>query len=462
MAGYSRLMEAGEEDIIIRQRNHLKELIAPAINGAQGRIVKTTGDGLLAEFSGARDAVRCAVDIQLAMAEREAQIPEERRIRYRIGINIGDVVVADDDIFGDDVNVAARLEQMAEPGGVCISDMMHQLVHRHLSEEFADLGSQSVKNISRPIRVWQWTPQMREPYRGAQDSAQNQQIGFCASQDNVQIAWATVGQGTAVLKAPNWLNHLEYDWSSPIWGPVLQEVSRHNQLVRFDQRGNGLSDWDVPEISETAMQDDMDAVVAASGLTRFAMLAISQGCAFAVRYGMRHPEKLSCIVMLSGYARGTLKRGSEQQNAVHTATNDIIRIGWGDPNPVYRHMFTENFIPDASLAQKAGFDELQRVASSPQNAARINDMNANVDVSQLASQLRIPVLVMHCEGDKRVPLEEGRRLATLIPGARFMTLPGNNHALVPGTPAYDVFVDEFHRFVDEHASDDDTTGHIPA
>lgn len=450
MVGYSRLMEAGEEDIISRQRAHLKELITPAISGAQGRIVKTTGDGLLAEFAGARDAVRCAIDIQLAMAEREDQIPQDRRIRYRIGINIGDVVIADDDIFGDDVNVAARLEQMAEPGGVCISDMLHQLVHRHVSEDFADLGSQSVKNITRPIRVWQWTPQMREPYRGALDTARTQQIGFCTAPDGVQIAYATVGQGPAVFKAPNWLNHLEYDWSSHIWGPVLQEISANNTLVRFDQRGNGLSDWEVGEISETAMQDDMDAVGAAAGLGRFSMLAISQGCAIALRYAIRHPEKIRCIVMLAGFARGALKRGSDQQNALHAATTEIIRTGWGDPNPAYRHMFTENFIPDASPAQKAGFDELQRVASSAQNAARINDMNASVDVTDLARQLRVPVLVMHCEGDKRVPLEEGRRLAALIPGARFLTLPGNNHAIVPGTPAYDLFIREFHRFVDAH------------
>jgi len=241
------------------------------------------------------------------------------------------VVIADDDIFGDDVNVAARLEQMAEPGGVCISDMMHQLVHRHMSEGFADLGSQSVKNISRPIRVWQWTPQMRERYHGAQETARTQQIGFCTAPDGAQIAYATVGQGAAVFKVPNWLNHLEYDWSSPIWGPVLQGISQHNRLVRFDQRGNGLSDWEVPEISGSVMQDDIDAVVSASGLGRFAILAISQGCAIAVRYAARHPEKVRCIVMLAGFARGALRRGSDQQNALHAATTEIIQYWLGRP-----------------------------------------------------------------------------------------------------------------------------------
>ena len=161
-----------------------------------------------------------------------------------------------------------------------------------------------------------------------------------------------MGKGPAVLKAPNWLNHLEYDWSSLIWGPLLQEVARHNRLVRFDQRGNGLSDWDAPEISEDAMQQDMEAVIAATGLKRFAILAISQGCAIAARYAARHPEQVSCIVMMCGFARGALKRGSTEQAALHAATTDIIRLGWGAPNPAYRHMFTENFIPDASPAQK--------------------------------------------------------------------------------------------------------------
>ncbi len=452
MAGYSRLMEADEEGVIARQMQYRRELIDPTISSARGKIIKTTGDGMLVEFASVTDAVRCALDIQTAMNIRESDTPEESRIRYRIGINLGDVVITDEDIFGDEVNVAARLEQMAEPGGVCISDAVFHMTQARIPEGFADLGSQSVKNISRPIRVWQWTPQERPRFQGAKEAARSQQIGFCIAPDGVQLAHATVGQGPAVFKAPNWMNHLEYDWSSPIWGPMFQGITRHHRLVRFDQRGNGLSDWDAPEISEDAMQQDMDAVVAATGIKRFVIFAMSQGCSFAVRYAVRHPEQVSCMVMLGGYARGASKRNSPDQNIMHDATTGIIRAGWGDPNPAYRHMFTESLLPDASPMQKAGFDELQRVACSAETAARINDMNAGVDVTDLARKVNVPVLVMHSENDVRVPLEEGRRLAALIPGARFLTLPGNNHVLVPGTPAFDIFLQEFQRFVDAHAS----------
>ncbi|MFT7594938.1 MAG: pimeloyl-ACP methyl ester carboxylesterase [Paracoccaceae bacterium] len=452
MASYSRLMEAGEDDVLARQRHHRKVLIDPAMQSTRGRIVKSTGDGVLAEFASVGDAVRCALDIQAGMIPLESAIPEDRRIRYRIGINVGDVVVEDGDIFGDDVNVAARLEQLAEPGGVCISDTVYQMIHSRTPERFADLGSQSVKNIQRPIRVWQWTPQARIAFREADDAARAQQVEFCIAPDGAQLAYATIGQGPAVLKAPNWLNHLEYDWSSPIWGPLMQDISRQNHLVRFDQRGNGLSDWHPPEISEAAMLQDMETVVAATGIDKFAIFAASQGSAFAVRYAAEHPDRVSCIVILGEFVRGALKRGEPDQAAMHEAMTGILRHGWGSTNPAYRNMFTESLMPDATAAQKSGFDELQRVATSPENAARINDMNAEVDVTELARQLTVPVLVMHSQGDKRIPLEEGRRMAALIPGARFQTLPGNNHMLVSGTPGYDMFLREFHRFVDAHAS----------
>ncbi|SPJ27210.1 alpha/beta fold hydrolase [Falsiruegeria mediterranea] len=450
MAGYSRLIEADEDGVLARQRSYRKTLIDPTIAEAHGRIVKTTGDGMMVEFTSPRAAVTCALAIQSGMIKHEENEPHDTRIQYRIGINIGDVVDEDGDLFGDDINVAARLEQMAEPGGVCLSDALHQLVHSHLDVAFADLGSQSVKNISRPIRVWQWTPIERERYSDARELSRSQQIEFCVAPDGVQLAYARVGTGSPVLKMPNWLNHLEYDWYDPIRGPMLQDMARAHQFIRFDQRGNGLSDWEAEDISEDAMATDIETVVKAAGLERFAVFAVSQGCAFAVRYAATHPERVRCMVMYGGYARGSLRRGKPDQEALHAATTDVIRAGWGSVTPAFRHMFTEMMMPTASAAQKESFDELQRVASSPENAARVNDMNARCDVSDLARQIKVPVLVLHAEGDKRVPVEEGRRLAALIPGARFQTLPGDNHMLLPGTPAYDSFSRSFREFMAEH------------
>lgn len=451
MAGYSRLMEADEEEVIGRQRRHRAELIDPAIAANHGHIVKTTGDGMLATFDVAGDAVRCALDIQQAMAVREADTPEDRRIRYRVGIGAGDVTFEDGDIFGDVVNVAARLEALAEPGGVCITDTVHQMVQTRIEEAFSDLGSQMVRHISRPIRVWQWSPEIRERHEDDSGLSRTQQIGFCTAPDGVQLAHATIGSGPTVLKMPNWFNHLDYDWMSPIWGPWLRDIARNHRLVRFDQRGNGLSDWDVPEISEDAMQRDVETVVAACGLDRFAILGFSQGGAIGIRYAFAHPERVTCLVIVGGYVRGLLKRNDPQAEALHDVTVTAIRAGWGSPDPAYRHLFTELFIPDAGVAQKSNFDELQRVATSADNALKIADMNAHCDVTDMARQLRVPTLVMHAEGDRRIPLEEGRRFAAAIPGARFLPLPGNNHILAPGSPAYGQFLRALREFVAAHA-----------
>lgn len=450
MAGYSRLMEADEGGIISRQKAHRHELIDPEIERNRGHIVKTTGDGLLVEFTSAQDAVRSAIDIQAEMVQRERDRPEDERIQYRVGINVGDVVFDDGDIFGDGVNVAARLEGLAEPGGVCVSDSVYQTLQDRLTEPFRDLGSQRVKNISRAIRVWQWTPNAPVEEAEMADAAVTQRVQFCVAPDGVQIAYASIGKGFPIFKAPNWLNHIEYEWRSPIWGPAFAALAKNHELVRFDQRGNGLSDWEVEEISEDAMIDDMATVADAADLKSFALLGISQGCAFSIRYAVEHPEQVRCLVLFGGFARGRLMRNSEADVSLYEAARTMIREGWGSPNPMYRQFFTTGLIPDATSEQAASFDELQRISITPENAERIWDMLAQVEVSDLARRITVPTLVLHCEGDRMAPLDEGRRMAALIPGARFVTLEGNNHVVTEGTPAFDGFIREIETFLQEH------------
>jgi class 3 adenylate cyclase/pimeloyl-ACP methyl ester carboxylesterase len=450
MVGYSRLMELDEESVYARQKSHRHELIDPQITRHRGRIVKSTGDGMLVEFTSAQDAVRCAIDIQTGMTGRERDSEEDKRIRYRVGVNLGDVIFDDGDIFGDGVNVAARLEGLAQPGGVCVSDIVHQTVLDRIEEPFRDMGSQRVKNISRAIRVWQWTPDAPRQEAATPEAALNQKIQFATASDGTQIAYASIGSGPALLKAPNWLNHLEYEWQSPVWGPAFAELARHNRLVRFDQRGNGLSDWDVETISVDAMISDMETVVEAAGLERFSLFGISQGCAFSLRYAVENPDRVTCLVLLGGYLRGRLMRDDPEQKKLYDASTVMIREGWGSPNPVYRHFFTTSFIPDASPAEAESFDELQRISTNSENAMRIWEMNAAVDMSELAKQVRVPTLVLHCQGDRVAPVEEGRRIARLIPGASFVELPGNNHALMGRTPAFDLFFEEVGAFLREH------------
>ena len=451
MVGYSRLMESDEDGTLNRQKAHRKELIDPEISRYRGRVVKTTGDGLLAEFSSAQDAVRCAIDVQTGMTSREADQDEDQRIRYRVGINLGDVVFDDDDIFGDGVNVAARLEGLAEPGGVCISDIVHQTILDRVPEYFRDMGGQRVKNISRPIQVWQWVPNAPAT-RKSPEIALKQRVQYCNSADGTHIAWAGIGEGLPVLKAPNYLNHIEYEWGSPFWGPFLAEFARTNHLVRFDQRGNGLSDWDVETITLDSMTEDMEAVVEASGLDRFALFGISQGAAFSVRYAAKHPEKVSCLILFGGFVRGTAMRDDPEYETYRATTRLMMREGWGSPNPVYRQFFAAEFVPDASKEIRDSFDELQRISCSAENALRISKMNNQVDYSEIARQLDIPTLVLHINGDRVAPIEEGQLLARTIPGAQFVKLPGNNHVALESEPCFKPFFEEVRAFLAKHAA----------
>ncbi len=449
MVGFSRLMERDEEGTIARQKHHRADLIDPMIAKHHGRIVKTTGDGLLVEFVSVVDAVRCAAEIQHAMKTREAGGPETTRIRYRIGINLGDIVIEGDDIFGDGVNVAARLEGLSEPGGMCIADVVHQSIEGKLEFTFDDLGQQAVKNIARPVHAWQWR------MGGAQGRATealeaqdaNQEIRFCMAPDGVQIAYATVGSGPPLVKAPNWMSHLEYDWKSPVWRHLMQELARGHTLIRFDQRGNGLSDWEVEDISFEAFVRDLETVVDAIGLRKFPLLGISQGSAISVAYAVRHPERVSKLVLFGGYSRGRRKRGSKVSAEQADAFITMIRHGWGQDNPSFRQLFTSAFMPEATPDQMNWFNELQKVSTSPEVAARIRSALEDLEISDLLPQVQVPTLVLHCREDGVIPFDEGRRMAAMIPNARFVPLEGRNHLMLEDEPAWPRFVSEVRSFL---------------
>jgi pimeloyl-ACP methyl ester carboxylesterase/DNA-binding winged helix-turn-helix (wHTH) protein len=274
-----------------------------------------------------------------------------------------------------------------------------------------------------------------------------QEVHVCTASDGVRIAYALAGHGPPLIKAANWLNHLEYDWQSPVWSPLLHALAADHQLVRYDERGNGLSDWDVDDISFDAFVRDLESVVEATGLKRFALLGLSQGCAVSVAYAIRHPERVSHLVLHGGYGRGRRKRGSVQENEQADALVTLMRQGWGKENPAFRHVFTSLFIPGASGEQARWFDELQRVTTSPDNAVRIREAMNNIDVSELLPQVRTPTLVLHCRDDAVVPFDEGRRLAAGIPGARFVALDGQNHVVLEGDPSWSRFLEEIRSFL---------------
>jgi pimeloyl-ACP methyl ester carboxylesterase/DNA-binding winged helix-turn-helix (wHTH) protein len=282
-------------------------------------------------------------------------------------------------------------------------------------------------------------------------SALQQQIHFCTASDGVRIAYASAGSGPPLVKTANWLNHIEYDWQSPVWSHLLHGLAAEYQLVRYDERGNGLSDWDVEDISFEAFVRDLETVVDAAQLQRFALLGMSQGCAVSIVYALRHPERVSHLVLFGGYARGRRKRGSAIEIEKTEATTKLMRLGWGQENPAFRHMFTSHFIPGGTPDQMKWFNDLQRVTTSPNNAARIREAMNDIDVSQLLERVTVPTLVVHCQGDQVVPFEEGRLIASRISGARFVALESCNHLILPGEPALGRFLGEVRTFITKPA-----------
>lgn len=278
--------------------------------------------------------------------------------------------------------------------------------------------------------------------------AERQRLSFCTSHDGVKLAYATVGRGPPLVKAPNWLSHLEHDWRSSIWTHWLEGFSRRHTFVRYDARGCGLSDRDPPNISFESWVRDLEAVVDALKLERFPLLGISQGAATAIAYAVRHPGRVSHLVLYGGFARGRLRRGDGQRAVDEVALmRKLIELGWGTPNRAFRQVFATQFLPGASMELADEFDELQRCSSSGRDAARIFDVSAQLDVTALARRVACPTLILHATHDGRIPFEEGRVLAGLIEGSRFVPLESRNHVLLAGEPAWPRFLEEVDAFL---------------
>ena len=288
-------------------------------------------------------------------------------------------------------------------------------------------------------------------------ASSRQTIRFCTSRDGARIAYATSGRGRPLVKAANWLSHLEFDWESPVWSHLLTELSREHTLLRYDERGCGLSDWDVPDLSFEEWIGDLETVVDATGVDRFPLLGISQGASIAVAYAVRHPERVSHLIIHGGYARGRLRRGTDEWQREEAETmNKLAELGWGQENPAFRQFFTTQFIPGGTAEQHRWFNELERISTSPANAGRFMRIFNEIDVVSLLPKVSCPTLVLHCVRDARVPFAEGRLIAGLIPGARFVPLESDNHLLLENELMWSRWIDELRGFLPAHSIDDPT------
>jgi pimeloyl-ACP methyl ester carboxylesterase/DNA-binding CsgD family transcriptional regulator len=276
----------------------------------------------------------------------------------------------------------------------------------------------------------------------------HQQVRFARTADGVRIAYAVTGSGYPLVRAAHWLGHLDFDWQTPIWRPWIEALSVRHAFLRYDSRGCGLSDQDVGTITLDALVSDLEAVVDAAKLDRFALMGMSQGAAVSIVYAARHPERVSHLVLCGAFARGGLRRDPsfEQAQAIE-AMIKLVELGWGQENPAFLQLFTSQFFPGASLAQMHAFNEIQRHAAPPALAARIIRAFAELDAASLLPQVRCPTLVFHGRGDNRVPFSEGRFVASSIPNARLFQLDTDNHLPLADEPAYAVLMEEIARFL---------------
>jgi pimeloyl-ACP methyl ester carboxylesterase/DNA-binding CsgD family transcriptional regulator len=267
-----------------------------------------------------------------------------------------------------------------------------------------------------------------------------QRISFISSFDGTRIAFAIAGNGPPLVKVANYMSHVEYDWESPVWVHWLEELTRSHTLIYYDERGSGLSDWDAEDVSFEAWVRDIDAVVEAAGLRRFPLFGMSQGGAVAVAYAARHPDKVTRLIVHGGYTRGWLKRNlTAEQIEEEQLMIGLMRVGWGRESPAFRQVFAMQLFPEATTEQLHALEQQMRISVSPENAVRLESEMHRIDVRDLARQITVPTLILHSREDEAVPFEEGRLLASLIPGAQFVALESRNHLLTEQEPAWSKF-----------------------
>jgi pimeloyl-ACP methyl ester carboxylesterase len=448
---------------------------------------------MLAEFASVVEAVNCAVEIQTGLKAENGNLPAERRMEFRIGVNLGDVMVEGPQIYGDGVNVAARLEGLADPGGICISGTAHDQVRDKLGLAYEDAGEQAVKNIARPVHVWRVllegatspprkTRQIpRKYWRGGALSLtalaiavvmivlvqhlslkpqrthasivgqSHQTISFCRTTDGVRIAYATTGAGPPVVMLMGWFTNLEAGFLSPLYaGSIIDQLSTDHLLVRYDGRGFGLSDRGIHDYSLEARLRDLDAVVSSLGLHRFALFGISSGAQTAVAYAARHPDRISRLVLYGSIPKSPPLSAKDRAN--FSAFITIIRVGWGNDNSAFRQIFTNTLMPDGTDNDVHVFNEIERSSATGEDAAAFMAANLSIDVTAAASEVRAPTLVIHRRGDRMVPFQFGREMAALIPGARLLAVDGSDHLFVPGDPRNDQIAEVVRQFLYENVA----------
>jgi class 3 adenylate cyclase/pimeloyl-ACP methyl ester carboxylesterase len=430
--GYSHLIGKDEEGTIQTLKTYL-EVISEFIKQHQGRVVSTGGDSVLAEFSSVVDAVRSAVGIQEELKERNKDVEKNRRMEFRIGVNLGDVVEEGDNILGDGVNIAARMESLAEPGGICISGTAYDQVEGKLGLSYEHLGEKIVKNIAKPVRVYQV---LTEPGTFASTDIIDRPIRFCTTVDGVRIAYSLVGHGPFLVFPPAWVSHLQLDWEHPSPREYLEKGTRAHTFLFYDKHGCGLSERNRTEFTLESELRPLESVIDHLKLKRFALFGQSCSGPVAIAYAFKYPRRVSHLILWDSYARGEAITTEEVKNTF----SSLIRSVWGVGSKTLADIFLTG--ADASVLKM--FERYQREAATAEMAAKLYALTFNLNVTDLLPKLRVPTLVIHRKGSKVIPFHLGREMASMIPNSRFVPLEGSIHLpFYSDTNALLRLIDEF-------------------
>ncbi|MEU3096678.1 alpha/beta fold hydrolase [Streptomyces sp. NPDC006967] len=280
--------------------------------------------------------------------------------------------------------------------------------------------------------------------------ADHEVIRFCRSADGTRIAYARTGEGPPLVKTANWLTHLDLDRTNPMWAHWFDGLTRGRQLIRYDERGCGLSSWDMGSFTLDDLVADLDAVADAVGLDRFPLLGVSQGSAVAVAYAALHPERVSHLILTSAYARGQqIRAGSDAERDTAAVDLNIARAGWRSQGISFLRHFASQFLADATPAEWDGFAAYQRQTTSPANGLRFMEEFTRIDVSGIAHDVTCPTLIIHARDDARVPVAQALELATLIPDSRLVLLDSRNHLFTADDPVWPTFLTHLYNFLSE-------------
>ena len=382
--------------------------------------------GLLAEGTKNVPLTQKAFQTLLALVERRGQIVSKEELLQRVWPNtyVGEATLAQ--------NVSTLRKQL--------NDNRETV---HYIETVPKRGYRfvaTVTEIGSKVREARPESDAGTPAR--------QEIRFCSTSDGVRIAWSSVGSGYPLVKAANWLNHLEYEWESPVWKHWIAALAKHHRFVRYDERGNGLSDWEAKEMSVETWVQDLETVVDAAGIDRFALMGISQGGAPAITYAVKHPERVSHLILVGAYSRGWEYRDNPEALKARHAFETMVRLDWGTRNPAFDFNFANLYVPENATPQhQEWFSNLRRISASPENAARLMEACDKINVRALLPSISVPTIVFHSDRERGVPPAEGRILAAEIPNARFVPLSSANHLLLADEPAWRVFLVELGRFL---------------